>query len=246
MKQRIFRNVALALVLAGVQASALGVRADVAPAAREMIEAMSAKLGAATTIQVKAKHALDPLLGLDAAIDRGPIHITVQRPNRFYAIQPAGRETREIAYDGETLCVMHPGMQHHALEALAAASVEAFSDQMDERFGFRPPVAELLANDAATEMLRNVTTARVVGKERVGWTRCHRLQLEQEGTTIDLWVGLKDKLPRRMLVIVTDHPARPTWNIRFSGWDLNAKVDAGLFGKRPAAESVKVEMIRNR
>lgn len=216
------------------------------PAALELLKSVSAKLGAARTIQVDADHKLDPALGLGTRIDRGRIELAVQRPNKFYAIHPAGAETVEIAYDGSSLCVMHPGPKHHALETLAAKSIEQFSQLVDERFGFRPPVADLLASDMSAELLIDVTSARLLGSERVGWTRCEHLRLDQEGMTTDLWVGIEDKLPRRLLTTVTDMPGHPTWDIRFSKWKLNEPLDESRFSKRPAPGSQKVQMLKSK
>jgi hypothetical protein len=221
-------------------------QAEIEPAARELAKAVSAKLGSAQTLRLTAKHQLDPRLGVGAKIEKGPIEITVQRPNKFYAIQPAGEQTREIAYDGATLCLIHPQLQHHALAPLKAGSIEQFADRVDERFGFRPPVAELLARDAATQLLLHVTTAKVLGTESVGWTRCERLHFEQPGMTGDLWVGVKDRLPRRYLLTFTDIEGSPTWDIKLSKWELNVPVDGRLFTKRPAADSNRITMLKSR
>lgn len=221
-------------------------QAEIEPAARELAQAVSAKLGSAQTIRLTAKHQLDPRLGVGAKIEKGPLEITVQRPNKFYAIQPAGEQTREIAFDGKTLCLMHPRLQHHALAPLKAGSIEQFADRVDERFGFRPPVAELLAKDLPGQLFLHVTSAKVMGPESVGWTRCERLHFEQPGMTGDLWVGVKDKLPRRYLLTFTNLAGRPTWDIRLSKWELNAPVDARLFTKRPAADSHQIQMLKSR
>ncbi len=206
---------------------------------------MSDKIATAQTIRLTAKHQIDPSLGVGSKIEKGPLNITVKRPNRFYAIQPAGEETREIAFDGSTLCLMHPRLQHHALASLKAGSIEQFADRVDERFGFRPPVAELLASDAAAQLFLHVTSARVTGTEWVGWTRCKRLHFEQEGMTSDVWVGVKDNLPRRFLLTFTSVAGNPTWDIRLRKWELNAPVDEQLFSKRPAADSLKVQMLKS-
>ncbi|MFN0127506.1 MAG: DUF2092 domain-containing protein [Verrucomicrobiales bacterium] len=235
----------LAIVIAGClfhhKASA-----EIEPAARELAKAVTAKLGGAQSIRLNANHKLDPALGVGAKVENGPIKITMQRPNRVYSIQRAGDQTLEIAYDGKTFCVMHPALKHHAIEPLKAGSVDQFADSVDERFGFRPPLAELLSSDVSTQLFRHVTSARIIGTESVGWTRCQRLQFEQPGITGDLWVGVKDKLPRRYRLTFTGIKGSPTWDIRLSKWELNVPVDESLFTKRPAADSYKIQMLKSR
>jgi hypothetical protein len=68
---------------------------------------MSAKISQAQTIRVTATHKVDPALGVGSKLENGPVEITVKRPNQFYSIQQAGAETREIVFDGKTLCMIH-------------------------------------------------------------------------------------------------------------------------------------------
>lgn len=237
-------KIALPLVLAALSLTDAG--AQIQPEAKALADALSQKLGTAQTIELTAKHTLDPSLGVGSKVEKGPLNITVKRPNQFYAIQPAGAETRELAYDGKTLVLMHPGLKHHATAPLKAASIEQLANRVAERFGFRPPVAELLSTDVAGQLLLDVTSAKITGTERVGWTRCQRLHFEQPGMTGDLWVGVKDGLPRRYLLTFTDLPDAPTWDIRLAKWKLNAPVDEALFTKQPAADSQETPMLKSR
>ncbi len=220
--------------------------AEIEPAARELAKAVTAKLGSAQTIRLTAKHKLDLALGVNAGHETAPMEITVKRPNQFYSIQRAGADTQELAFNGTSLCLMHPQLKHHAIQLLKAGSIEEFADRVDDRFGFRPPIAELLAHDAATQLFLNVTSARVMGIERVGWTSCERLHFEQEGMTGDLWVGVKDRLPRRYLLTFTDIKGSPQWDIRLSKWVLNEPVDESLFSKRPPSDSTQIQMLKSR
>lgn len=233
----------LALVPA-VAAAAAPVRIE--PGAVELAKAVTAKIGGAETVRVLAAHVIRPAPGLGGEVETGKIQISVERPNKFHALEPAGIQTMEIAYDGRTLCVMHPQLKHHGIESLPAASIEEFADAVDRRFGFRPPVAELLAKDVSAQLFANADSARITGRERVGWTLCDRLRIEQGGLTGDLWVGVKDKLPRRMLLTFASRHGHSTWDIRLSRWELNVPLDSSIFSKRPVADSLKVQMIKSR
>lgn len=218
--------------------------AGIEPEAKALAEAVAAKLQSAKTLRLTAKHAIDPALGVGSKLDQGPLEITVKRPNQFYVLQSAGDETRELAFDGSTVCVLHPQLKHHAIEPLKANTIEQFADQVNAQFGFRPPVAELLSEDMVSQLMLHVTSAKVMGTEWVGWTRCDRLHFEQDGMTGDLWVGKKDGLPRRYLLTYTDVQGQPTWDLRMSKWELDGPVDDALFSRRPAADSSQVKMLR--
>lgn len=223
-----------------------GARAEITPEAAALAKSVAAKISSASTVRLSAKHQIDPQLGVGAKLEKGPLQITLQRPSNVYVLQSAGDETRELVYNGKTLCVMQPTLKLHALETLKATTLEQFGDAMDERFGFRPPVMELLSTHLVEQLFDGVTKAEVTGKEFVGWTRCHRLHIEQEGLTGDLWIGVKDQLPHRYQLTFTGVKGQPKWDIRLSKWELNLPVDAALFGKRPAADSQKIPMLKSR
>jgi hypothetical protein len=230
---------ALALIL-GAGISQL--TAEIQPAALELAKSVEAKVGVAKTIQLAARHKLDPALGVGSKLENGEIHFTVERPNRFHAIQSAERETREISYDGTTFVMMYPELKHHAIEEVAAASVSEIADKLDERFGFRPPVAELLSQDFSAQIFRDVTSAKLMEREDIEGKSCDRLHFVQPGMTGDLWVGVESGLPVRYLLTFTEIEGSPTWEINLTEWKLDAPVDVALFAKRPAEDSIKVEM----
>jgi len=219
-------------------------KAEIEPDAKALVESVATKLQSAKTLRVTAKHKLAEPIGVGSKLDKGPLLVTVKRPNLFYVMQSAKEETREMAYDGKEICIMHPKLKHHALEPLKADTIEQFADQMEKQFGFRPPLAELLSEDMATQLFKHVTSAKVVGNERVGWTRCKHLHFVQEGMTGDLWVGIKDTLPRRYMLTFTNITGNPTWDIRLSKWELDKPVDDSLFTKRPASDSTQVKMLK--
>ena len=236
----------MVLLAISVACTVSTVQAEIEPAAKSLTQAVATTLLSAKTLRLTAKHELAPSLGVGARLEKGPLQFTVKRPNKFYAIQNAGADTREIAFDGSNFCVMHPQLKHHACAPLKASSIEQLADLVDERFGFRPPVAELLAEDMAAQMFLHVTSASIVGTEWVGWTRCQRIHYVQDGMTSDLWVGVKDNLPRRYLLTFTGLKGHPTWDIRLSKWELGAAVDEKLFSKKPAADSMAVPMLKSR
>jgi hypothetical protein len=222
-------------------------RAQIQPEARQLVAAVGAKLGGAQTLRVTARHQVSPGLEIPTAGNGAPVVITVKRPNQFHALQQGRRRpTRELAFDGRMLCLMYPTLGHHALVPLRARSVEDFADAAYTRFGFRPPIAELLATDLPAQLLGGARSARLIPNEPVGWVQCHRIQIGQGDLAGDLWVGADDLLPRRYRLTFLDRPGRPTWDIHLNKWELNAPVDGALFARRPAPGSQAAPMLKSR
>ena len=220
--------------------------AQISTEATALATKVAQALAPASSLKVKAKHRIDPAIAPSKGLSEGPLQITVQRPNRCHVYQAAGDQTRELAFDGKTFVFINPVLKIHAVEPLRAATLDELGDRLDQRFGFRPPVLELLSADLPKQLFANATSASVTGREWIGWTRCERLHIEQEGLTGDLWVGTKDHLPRRLLLTFTGTAARPQWDIRVSDWELGAPVDERLFTKRPAADSQPTKLLKSR
>lgn len=248
MKQHTIINTLAALgVIAGLSScTTISGSTQSDPRKDATLTAMSAKIAAAKTIRVTATHKMDPALGVGSRLENGPLEITLKRPSKFYAIQRAQTETREIAYDGKTLCLMHPGLKHHAIKVVPAASVDAFGDRVNEQFGFRPPMTELLSSDVLGQLLLNVDSTTVSGVERLGGKKCKRLHFVQKGMTGDVWVGVEDNLPLRYRLTFPDIAGSPTWDIKFSNWELNGAIDESLFAKRPASDSSQLQMLKSK
>jgi hypothetical protein len=225
--------------------SATAAPATIDPAAADVLRATEAKLAAARTVQLTAKHRISPSIAI-GKLDHAPLAITVERPNRFFARQGPSGKGKEIAYDGSTLRMIQPAELLHAEGTVKSSTISGFADAVDEKFGFRPPVAELLCADLVAQMARDATSVRLVGKDSVGWTSCNLIRVEQPGQITELWIGAKDQLPRRYRITFTDLKDQPTWDTRFSKWVLGAPVDTSLFTKAPPDGSMKVQMLKGR
>lgn len=219
--------------------------ASIDPAAGSILRATETKLAAARTVQLTAKHQISPSIAI-GTLAKAPLAITVERPNRFFARQGPIGKGKEIAYDGSTLRMIQPAELLHAEGTVKSSTISGFADAVDEKFGFRPPVAELLSSDLVAQMARDATSVRLVGKDSVGWSSCNLIRVEQPGQITELWISAKDQLPRRYRVTFTELKDQPSWDTRFSKWVLDAPVDTALFTKAPPAGSMKVQMLKGR
>src|SRR6266487_3425364 len=59
----------------------------------------------------------------------------------------------------------------------------------------------------------------------------------------ELWVGVSDQLPRRLIATVKDRPGKPQLKVEFSDWNLTAKVTDKDFAFVPPQGAQKIPMI---
>lgn len=232
----------LLLVAATVTAAPSG---KVAPEAAALLRATRDKLASSPTLSVVAKHEGSAELG-GATNDSAPLFVTVSRPNQFYAHQGKGQSERLLGYDGRVLRVVFPGTLLHGEAKVPSRDMTGFADAVDGKFGFRPPLAELLADDLVAEMARDGASIRLAGKQRVGWTQCNHLVITQPGQTTELWLGVKDALPRRYKVTLIDKPIMPTKTITFKKWKFGVPVEPALFAPVAPAGSHLVPFYKSR
>jgi hypothetical protein len=211
------------------------------PAALEVLRAVQGKLAASPTLSVEGRRKTSWHDHND-----GAVAVTVERPNRFLARQGIGSGEKILAYDGTTLRFQLPGVLLHAEGKLKAPDSPAVADVMQERFGFRPPLAELLAPDLVKEMAREGATIRLGKAEYVGWTKCHHLVITQPGQTTEIWVGVKDSLPRRYRITFEDSSGNDWMDTRFKKWKFDVPTTMEIFRPVPAAGSHAVPLLKSR
>ena len=210
------------------------------PAALEVLRAVQGKLASSPTLSVEGRRKTSWHDYQDGAVS-----VIVERPNRFLARQGIGSGEKIIAYDGATMRFQLPGVKLHSEGKLNAPDSTAVADTMQERFGFRPPLAELLAPDLVKEMAREGATIRLGKAQSVGWTKCHRIVITQPGQTTEIWVGVKDSLPRRYRLTFGDSTSTEWMDTRFKKWRFGVPTGTEIFRPTPVLGSHSVQLLRS-
>ncbi len=76
-----------------------------------------------------------------------------------------------------------------------------------------------------------------------GGGACHRLALPGKIMDAELWVGVSDQLPKRLITTLKNRPGKPQIKLDFSNWNLAAKTTDNNFAFVPSKGAVKVPMI---
>lgn len=209
-----------------------------------VLQAMSAKLAAADTLQFAATRSVSPgLRGGMNEPERTQVSGVVKRPGslRIEGLNPGGRHT--VIYDGrEIVFIDHQGGTHS--RSAASPTLDAVCYWFASRYGFIPPLAELLVNDPRRFLLDDVTRGSHVGTEWVSGVKCDHLSFRQPGLTWELWVGVDDSLPRQFVQHrATAGRTTQTISARIHRWTLNPRVPANTFRIRIPAGSRRVDLL---
>lgn len=231
------------LLTLGLLAASLLPAAAAEPNADQILRQMSATLSAARQLSFKATRHLDTGLVAGREVpEDAKVKVRVQRPNKI-ATASGGRDSARSFYaDGQTATLVDRKMNLYATVPMKT-SIDGLVKRLDTRFGFTPPLAEFVLSDPYKEMSKQIRKSSVVGTGRIGWTECHRLALVGDLADADLWVGVKDHLPRRLIATFKQLDGQPQLRINFSGWNLAATTRDQDFTFVPPKGVQKIYMI---
>lgn len=238
----------LALALLSVCAASLQPAMAATPDADQILRTMSATLSAAPSLSFKATREIDAALLEDRQLpEKARVQVTVQRPDKFSATAHSASGTRLIVADGHTLSILDGASNHYTTTPMPM-SIDALVDQLDDKYGFTPPLAEFAVSNPYARFRSHARTVTYLGHGKskggflgLGGVDCHRLQLTGPVATAELWVSVRDHLPRQ-LVATFHHHNQAQLKITFSEWNLAAPVTRHTFTFTPPKKSEKIEM----
>ena len=211
---------------------------------RELVQQMSAKLAAATAINVTTSEVRDKVhvSGTKEPMSLTAVY-TVRRPNKFYAKMTGGRGL-ESWYNGKTLTIAaHP----HKVFAQAPMpdTIDRTLDALAERYDLPLPMGDLFYGSAEKALLTDTTAGGYAGVEKVGDTSCTHLAFHDSGVDWDLWLPQQgDLLPKRFKVVSKARTGQPVIDVTFTAWNLAPQVDDATFTPKVPAEYEGIALLQ--
>ncbi len=202
---------------------------------RELVQKMSARLAAATDMNVATTEVRDVVRqsGAKETVAQTGVY-TLRRPDRFHVKVTGGRNL-EAWYDGKKVTV---AAHDHKVFALAPMpeTVDRTLDALAERYDLTLPLGDLFYGSAEKALLSDTTTGGYVATENVGDTPCSHLAFHDVGVDWELWLPVEgDPLPKRLKVVQKGRTGQPVVDVTFSAWSLGSKaLDATFVPKLPA------------
>lgn len=237
------------LTLTAFAASPL-LAADAAkPDADQILRQMGKKIGSARQFSFKAHRQADAALlnGLDAA-GSARVSITVARPNKIAAVAVSKIDVRHFYADGKNF-TLHTAKQNLYSTVPMRTSLDGLVDIADSKYGFTPPLADFAVSDPYKELRQDAKSVSYLGRSTFSTgflgskVECHHVALKGKMADAELWIGVQDQLPRKLIATFKDRPGQPQLKITFSEWNLNARTSAPDFTYVPAKGAISVHMV---
>lgn len=218
------------------------------PTGDQILRQMSAKLASAQAFSFKATREIDAALLPGTALSgKARISALVQRPDSFAVQSVSKDDSRQFIADGRTLTVFDATNNYYAIVPMRK-TIDAHIDVLDTKFGFTPPLVEFALSNTYQEFRRQAHSIVFLGRAKagggflgIGGIECDHLVLKGPVADAELWIGVKDHLPHKM--VATFHrPGHPRLQVDFLDWNLAAKPTSADFTFTPPKGARKIEM----
>jgi hypothetical protein len=215
---------------AGAPASAADAPPAVDPSAVSLLQACGDRLKAAETLSFTATSLQDvPNADGQSIIYAERSRVDLQRPDKLRIATIGDGPASLFLSDGTTMTAYRPAEKTIAT-APAPASMDAVLEREGKAIGRSVAFADVLVADPAKGFTDALTRAFIVGRSRiVGGVETDIVAFSAPDADGQIWIGVRDKLPRQLLVTYTKEPGQPRDAVTFSGWRVDHRISRRAF-----------------
>ena len=215
------------------------------PAALERLKATSQLLAAAKSMSFTAVTTYE-----SPARNGQPLYYSVlsavelQRPNKLRVSTPGDGPASDFYYDGKTMMAYAPAANLVAV-ADAPPTIDAAMKAAYDKAAIYFPFAEVIVPDPYRNLSEGLTSAFFVGQSHViGDTVTDIVAIANDNVQAEIWIGVKDGLPRMIRAIYPKDPAQSRYEIQFSNWRLNQPTKDADFTSAQALKAPRMQFAR--
>ncbi len=166
-------------------------------------------------------------------------HALLERPDKLRVSRLGGTGELDLFFNGQTATLYGPGIKTYA-EAGSASSIDQLIDELEHKYGFAGPGADLLLSNAYDTLMANVTDAKYLGTGIIGGVTCDHVAFRTHDTDWQLWVQIGgEAIPRKFVITSKTIAAAPEYSVVVTDWKTGAQFDASAFVFTPPPEAKK-------
>ncbi len=215
------------------------------PKAIGILKASSSRLAAARTMSFRA------VVSYESPTRLGPplvyttrSEVTLQRPNKLRVITLGDGPASEFYYDGKTMMAFTPAANLVAV-ADAPPTIDAALRAAFESAAIYFPFSDFVVADPYKDIADGLVVAFYIGQSsEVGGTTTDMVAYASNDVLVQVWIGVKDKLPRRSRAIYRNDPVQLRHQMDLSNWRLDGPVPAGTFTSVRASHAKRIPFAR--
>jgi len=215
------------------------------PKAMDLLKATSARMAAARTMSFTAT------VGYEYPSKLGPpilytsrYDVTMQRPDKLRIMMPGDGPASEFYYDGKTMMAFAPAENLVAV-ADAPPTVDAALMAAYNQAATFFPFTDLLVADPYKVMTDGAILAFYIGPSSVvGGVKTDMVAWANKDVFLQIWIGVDDKLPRRVRAVYAADPLQLRNELELSNWKIDATVAPETFTSSKALAAPRIPFKR--
>lgn len=209
--------------------------------AMEMIKAMSERLAAARSMSFLAT------VGYEYPSKLGPpivyttrYDVAMQRPDKLRILTLGDGPVSEFYYDGRTMTAYAP-TENLAAVAPAPATIDEALQAAQKSAAIFYPFMDVVARDPYRAFTQGAVEAFVIGQSTsVGGVPTNMVGWANNDVFLQMWIGVEDKLPRRIRATFRADPLRLRHELDLSNWKLDPAFPPETFASARAQGAGKM------
>ena len=215
------------------------------PRAMELLKATSERVAAAKSMSFTAT------VGYEYPSKLGPpilytsrYDVTMQRPDKLRILMPGDGPASEFYYDGKTMMAYAPAENLVAV-ADAPPTIDAALMAAYNQAATFFPFTDLLVTDPYKVMTDGAILAFYIGPSSVvGGVKTDMVAWANKDVFLQIWIGVDDKLPRRVRAMYAADPLQLRNELELSNWKLDAPIAPETFTSQKAQTAPRIPFKR--
>ena len=211
------------------------------PRAMDLLKATSARLAAAKSMSFTATVSYEYPSKLGPPIEyRTRYDVTMQRPDKLKVVIPGDGPASEFYYDGKQMMAFAPAENLVAVVD-APATIDAALKAAYDTAAIYYPFSDLVVADPYAALTDGAILAFYVGPSgNVGGTKTDMVVWANDDVFLQIWIGVDDKLPRRIRAIYRTDPLELRHEMDLSNWQLDGSIAQDAFTSQKAQAAKRI------
>jgi hypothetical protein len=210
----------------------------------QALKDMSDYLTKANTLGITSQASLDVVTNNGQRIQLdGTTTYKVRRPNGFVIDYVSDIKSRRFIYDGKTFTVYSPTLGYYA-SVPAPSTIREVLDTIYNKFGIALPLEDLFrwSDPSSAARLQAMQSAYDVGTATIDGVETDHYAFREGDVDWEVWIQQGDQpLPRKVVIVNRNDPAKPTFTSRLS-WQVNPTFSDSDFTFVPDANAKRIQL----
>jgi len=211
------------------------------PKAMDLLKATSARLAAAKSMSFTAvvnyefPSKLGPPIAYTIRYD-----VSAQRPDKLRIVSPGDGPASEFYYDGKAMMAYAPAEDLVAV-ADAPPTIDATLKKAYDAAAIYFPFTDMIVADPYAALTDGAKLAFYIGPSGVvGGVKTDMVAWANDDVFLQIWIGVDDKLPRRIRAMYRADPLLLRHEMELSNWKLDGEMAAETFASQKAQSAKRI------